>query len=114
DVAVFQQGKDTIPSVGERQRKLLAPPCLLTGVHGLSYPVGGGESATDGPADPLVRVIESCRDLDKVEHGVLDPGTRWQHGRMRSPQDRVRPVDDDARNLHSRRMLSCWNRDRNE
>jgi hypothetical protein len=64
DVAVFQQGKDTIPSVGERQGKLLAPPCLLTGVHGLPYPVGRGESATDGPADPLVRVIEGCRDLD--------------------------------------------------
>ena len=87
-------------------RKLPAPAHLLAGVHGLAYPVGGGAPAADGPADPRIRVVEGRRDLDQVEHRVLDPGAWREHGRVPGPQDRVRPVDDDARNLRPRRTSS--------
>ena len=113
-VAVFQHGQDAIPGITQRQDELTAPAHLLAGIHGLAYPVGRGAPAADGPADPRVRVVEGRRDLDQVEHRVLDPGTWREHGRVPGPQDRVRPVDDDAGNLRPRRVLDAGNRDDDE
>ena len=110
DVAVFQQGQRSFPGVGERQRKLPTPPHLLAGVHGLTNPVRRHAPAANGTADPRLRVVEGWRDLDQVEDGVLDPGTRREHGRVPGPLDRVRPVDSGCKAIeHSAaRTSNLW------
>ena len=100
DVAVFEDGQNAVPGVAERQRNFPAPAHLLARIHGLAYPVCGGAPAADGLADPRVRVVEARCGLDEVEHRVLDPGAWREHGRMPGPQHRVRPVNQDARDLY--------------
>ena len=114
NVAVFQQGKDSSPGVGERQSKLLAPPHLLAGVHGLTNSARRRAPAANGTADPCVRVVEGRRDLDQVEDSVLDSCARREHSRVLGPLDRVRPVDDKARDLRSCRTFRRRNRNRDQ
>ena len=102
-IAVLQHGQDALPRVTQSQDELTAPAHLLAGIHGLAYPLGRGTPAADGPADPRIRVVEGRCDLDQVEHGVLDACARREHGRVPRTQDRVRPVDEDPRDLRPRR-----------
>ena len=114
DVAVSSTDKAPSSASPSAKSDLPAPAHLLARIHGLAYPVGGGAPAADGPADPRIGVIEGRCDLDEIEHRVLHPGARREHGRMPGPQDRIRPMDDDAGNLHSRRAPRCRDRDRDD
>jgi hypothetical protein len=111
DVAILQYRKRAAFGVAKCDRDLPAPAHLLASGHGNSNPISGGASAADGPADPRVRVIEVCRDLDEVENRVLDPGAWREHCRVPGPQDGIRPVDDDVRDLRPRWAPRRWDRD---
>src|SRR5512142_154364 len=112
DVAMFQHGQDSLSGAAERRCDLAAPAHFLACVHGKVYPVGGGTSPADGPADPCVRVVEVRCDLDEIKHRILDAGTWRQHCRMPGPQDGVRPVNDNALDLRLCGVPRHRNRDR--
>jgi hypothetical protein len=114
DVPVFQHRQSAAFGVAERERDLAPPAHLLAGGHGQSDPIGGGASASNGPADPLVRVVEAARDLDEVEHRIFHPGARRTHDWVPGPKDCIGPADDYAWDLHLRRMPGRWDRDRDE
>src|SRR5437660_986111 len=81
---------------------------------GLADPLRGGGPAADGAADPGVGVIKGRDDLDEVEYRVLHSCARREHRWVPGPQYRIRPMDEDAGNLHSRRTLRRGNGDRDE
>ncbi len=104
DVAVLKQGQGAVIGIGKRHREFSAPTHLLTAVHSLTYPLGGGAPAADGPADPFVGVIEGRRDLNKVEHCILYSRARREHGRV--PGRRDRDNDDRTRRVEQAVPLS--------
>src|SRR5689334_4152337 len=103
NIAILEEGQGTVLSVTERNNNFPSPAHFLAGVHGLAYPVCGGASAADGPADPRVRVVKGLCVLNEVEDCVFHPSTRRKHGGVLGPEDRVRSVNDDARDLRARR-----------
>ena len=96
NVAEFEPREGAALGIAERELDIVPPAEPGAGIQRGEQAIGGREAAADGPADPVVRLVEIAGALDNVKHRRLDAGTRGSEDWVPGLRERPRSVDNDS------------------